>query len=307
MKQFPRRKLIAILSVLLAVCVLLLVVPIIYNLYGRRVMASEGAGAARHPGTPYLKGGAPVVIDRGRDRACLLLHGFMGTPADFGALPQALDAAGWDVHAPLLPGHGTSPGDLEAVSAPDYAATCAQELQNLRRAHAQVAIIGFSLGGALAVLTAAEHGADALVLVNPFFRVTHKVYYVLPPRTWHTLAHGLVDVAVRPADIVHVKKPGAAGNVVHYRAIPSAALGPLFEVADRAYDTALPDVPTLAVICDGDSTADPAASRRFFDRQTVKLKRLITCSRSDHVVFWDYDAEAAAAKIVEFLDGLERP
>ena len=64
----------------------------------------------------------PVSIERGRRRACLLLHGWLSSPADFADLPGALDRAGWDVYAPLLPGHGTACEDLDGMSAEDMLA-----------------------------------------------------------------------------------------------------------------------------------------------------------------------------------------
>ena len=41
-------------------------------------------------------------------QAMLFVHGFMGNPSQFDPLAQAVYARGFDVHALLLPGHGST-------------------------------------------------------------------------------------------------------------------------------------------------------------------------------------------------------
>src|SRR5688500_13670913 len=58
-------------------------------------------------GPDGIVGGAgPLALEGGGDRAALLLHGFGDTPQSLGFLAGWLQARGWTVHAPLLPGHG---------------------------------------------------------------------------------------------------------------------------------------------------------------------------------------------------------
>ena len=45
--------------------------------------------------------------------AALLLHGFLGTPAEMRGLGEALHEQGWTVYAPLLPGFGS---DIETLT-----------------------------------------------------------------------------------------------------------------------------------------------------------------------------------------------
>ena len=56
----------------------------------------------------------------GSRTGCLLLHGFTSTPAELRPLGEALHRAGYTVHAPLLPGHGTSPEDLLHITYCDW-------------------------------------------------------------------------------------------------------------------------------------------------------------------------------------------
>lgn len=289
---------------LLAVCLGLLIAPPCYNTWARGALESYVAQAPRGP-DGVLLGGAPVRIDRGRPRACLLLHGFMGTPADFGELPQAIERAGWDVCAPLLPGHGTDPRDLESLTADAMLEGVEAELADLQRRHEQVVVVGFSLGGALGLLLAEQHDADGLVLVNPFFQTTYKLYYVLPPRWWNALLRGTVDYVVRPGGIVRVNRPEAKKQILVYRVVPTRAVQEVFELGDRARSAQPRDMPMLMLLSKDDRTASPSLSREVYDRTTLTRKTIRSFDRSDHILLRDYDREETIAEILQFLHEIQ--
>ena len=303
-----RKGLIRMLWALLIVCIALLVAPAFYNAWARRVLEKELHDAAREPGTEFLRGGAPIRIERGRSRACLLLHGFMSTPADFGALPRALDEAGWDVVAPVLPGHATDPRRLEKVKADDLVSAGEEEFLRLRQKHPTVAVVGFSLGGAIALHLSARHAPDALVLVNPYFASPYKPRYVLPPRWAYALLSPAIEYAVRPATIHHINRAEGAKEIVGYRVVPMAVFREVFAVADAASAIAPPDVPLLVLISEGDSTSSPSAVQRFYEAAPVRRKERKLFGRSDHMLFLDHDREEAVRAVAAFLvDSVQAP
>jgi len=304
MKPRTLKRTIRVLALLLGVCLLLLMAPACYDAWARGVVETRMAECEREEGTRYMKGGAPVRIDRGRDRACLLLHGFMSAPADFGPLPEALDAAGWDVHAPVLPGHGTDPRDLCGLSADDMAAAPRREYLALRKRYETVVLVGFSLGGAISIRLADEKPPDALVLINPYLASTYKAYYVLPPRWWHAMLTPLLDWVVRPAGIFNVNRPEGEAEIVAYRAIPTEAFAAVFEAACRASETELRGCRVLVILSDGDSTASPKAARRWAEMRLAGETPIRSFARSDHLLLLDYDREEATRAVVEFIESI---
>lgn len=95
----------------------------------------------------------------------LVLHGLTGSTQSLGGIPAALEAAGFEVQAPMLPGHGTSPEDLAGCGWEDW--TSAAEAAYKRLAGPVVAV-GLSVGGALAAGVAASHPeVRGLAVVNP--------------------------------------------------------------------------------------------------------------------------------------------
>jgi carboxylesterase len=95
----------------------------------------------------------------------LVLHGLTGSIQSIGGLPAALEAAGFDVQAPTLPGHGTSPEDLAGCGWDDWTAAAEAAYDRLAR---PVVAVGLSMGGALAAGVAASHPeVRGLAVVNP--------------------------------------------------------------------------------------------------------------------------------------------
>ncbi len=105
----------------------------------------------------------------GGERAALLLHGFLGTPAEMRGLGEALHAQGWTVHAPLLPGFGSDVQTLTARRWQEWAAAVRREANGLSAEGRQpLLFVGYSMGAALSLMAATGQRVDGLVLLAPF-------------------------------------------------------------------------------------------------------------------------------------------
>jgi esterase/lipase len=51
----------------------------------------------------------------------------------------------------------------------------------------------------------------------------------------------------------------------------------------------------------GDNAASPARAKAAFARISSADKKALWVTRSNHMIFWDYDREEAKAAFVEFL------
>lgn len=97
---------------------------------------------------------APFNLGDGAD-ACLLLHGLTGAPSEVRPVGEALARAGFRAVGPLLPGHGTTPQDLEVVTRADMLDAAREALLSLEGAR-HVYLCGLSMGALLAVQLAAK-------------------------------------------------------------------------------------------------------------------------------------------------------
>src|ERR1700758_4296441 len=81
----------------------------------------------------------------------LVLHGFTGAPSSMRPLAEAFAAAGFAVELPLLPGHGTTPEELAAVTYADWLSCATDALDALDARCERVLVAGLSMGGTLAL------------------------------------------------------------------------------------------------------------------------------------------------------------
>lgn len=104
----------------------------------------------------------------GERAAALCLHGFTGTPYELRVVAEALAEEDVACEAPLLPGHGTVPEDLNHVDAEDWLEHAREALDELPGDGPRF-LVGSSMGCLLALILAAErpHEVDGLVLLAP--------------------------------------------------------------------------------------------------------------------------------------------
>jgi len=258
----------------------------------------------RDAATGIMCGGEPVCIERGRPRAALLLHGWVGNPSEFGQLPAALDAAGWDVHAPLHPGHGTCPADLVGVRAPQVVDAARAYYEDLRARYDSVALVGFSMGGTIATLLAADTAPDVLVLIAPFFGVTYRWYNILPGRAWNAILSPFVPFIVSPLPLVAVNRKEGRAGVLTYRAFPRDATRLLRDLRLMVLEGDAPacvTAPTLLVYAPGDIASAPKHVLAAYESISA-YKEIMACARSNHHILHDYDREEAIRTIVHSVN-----
>jgi len=90
------------------------------------------------------------------DKACLLIHGFMGTPLEMQGLGEALAAQDIRVYNMLVAGHTGNPEDLLHAGRNEWMASAEEGLGQLAN-YRYVFVAGLSMGGALALLLASRH------------------------------------------------------------------------------------------------------------------------------------------------------
>lgn len=123
----------------------------------------------------------PFVLGDGHHRA-LLIHGFLGTPHDMRPLAQALANSGVQAHALLLPGCGPDLSRLEHVRVDDWLQAARGAWHEMREQAEHATLIGFSMGGAVALRIAAEAGLapDQLILLAPHWKFADRRTMALP-------------------------------------------------------------------------------------------------------------------------------
>lgn len=106
---------------------------------------------------------------------CLLIHGYLGTPFEMESLLAPLEGLGLDTRMITLPGHASTVEEFKKTYYRDWLAHAVHEYELAAAEYSYVIVIGFSLGGALALRLAELYSPKAVItLAAP----------VLPPPGW---------------------------------------------------------------------------------------------------------------------------
>lgn len=102
--------------------------------------------------------------------ACLLIHGYCGSPFEMEPLAGPLRDAGFAVGNIRLPGHGTTVDDFLTTDFTDWRAATDAAYHELAARHKTVLAVGLSMGGTLALSLAARFPlAGVLSLAAPIY------------------------------------------------------------------------------------------------------------------------------------------
>jgi esterase/lipase len=180
-----------------------------------------------------------------------------------------------------------------------------EEYRALRRQYETVDVIGFSMGGALATLLASREDVHRLVLVAPYYAVTYEWYYILPPETWNAMIGPLVPYVIKSSAFVKVNNPESKSKIYSYHCVPTRGVKTLIKLGREARQAEMLGsvrCPTLMVISEGDEASSPRVARKAFGRLgSVDKEAHWLTARSNHHLFWDYDAEEVKTVITDFL------
>lgn len=241
-----------------------------------------------------MRDSARVPIAAG-DIGCLLVHGFSGSPLEMVPLGEALSDAGWEVAIAQLAGHGTSPKDLAGTHWQDWVASAAEAYEDLRRRTRRQAIIGLSMGGAIALYLAAREGADAVVAISTPIRV-------------RPMLAGAARVASRVIPLFPVifrlspRDPMARQYRSPYAQIP---LGATAELSALLSETArsLPSVTAPLLVVQGrrDWVIPRESGEEILARASHAHGRLFWLRRSGHLATLDRDRELLYQEVKAFL------
>jgi carboxylesterase len=245
-----------------------------------------------HPNAqPYEGGDGSVGV--------LLCHGFTGSAKSMIGWAKHMEAAGFRVLVPRLPGHGTSWQELNETTWIDWCDCADDAFATLQAQCDQVFLAGLSMGAALCLRIAQQHGplVSGLTLVNPVINISDPRMRVLP-----ILRLALPSLGGIVNDIA---KPGQ--DEWGYQRLPLRALySQTFLWADVRRNLGRVDQPLLVYRAIHDHVVDPSSVRLIKAGVRSSDQTYIELERSYHVATLDYDAEDIFDSSVAFFRRLTK-
>lgn len=246
---------------------------------------------------PIRPGAQPWSSDSDGSIGVLLLHGFTGSPASMRPWGEALAEQGWSVRVPRLPGHGTRWQDMNITTWEDWYSEAERNLRELSERCGRVFVCGLSMGGALTLRLAEEHGDEiaGIVLVNPAVHTERKDKHLLP-----VVKH---LVGSFPGISNDIAKPGM--DEVAYDRTPLKAAHSMMNMWSVVRDDiALVRQPLLLFRSAQDNVVEASNAEWILTHVASSDTEGVVLPNSYHVATLDYDAQAITDGSVQFIKRL---
>lgn len=242
---------------------------------------------------PQLDGGDFFL--RGNTTGFLLIHGFTATTTEVRPMAEKLHQAGYTTAAPLLPGHGTHPDDLNRSTWHMWLEKVKQTYERLiREDYHRIFIIAESMGALLAIELAAQHPKiDGLILFSPALKV-----------------EGIWLARLLAPFKDYIKKNGKDDGLPWkgYNVYPVKAMVELHKLQKHA-QTLLPKItqPTLVFTGGQDQKISTESIDILLNGLQSTEKQHINLEKSGHTILLDQQQDEAFEHILEFITPNHKP
>ncbi len=246
---------------------------------------------------PFLLSGQP-------DRpACLLIHGFTGTPKEMRWMGEYLQKQGYTCLGIRLTGHATRPKDMVRSLYTDWMTSVEDGYHLLSGLSQNIFLVGLSMGGALSLLMSSKLGVRGVVAMSTPFDLPD------PHPAWQIRLYSHFKAYMRktkgqPGEN-WFDKQAFAGHV-------SYPLNPVRSGAELAtllskMRSALPSVrvPALLVHSKDDKYVLPGNMPKIYERLNSPQKEMLWVSGSGHVVTRDAAREQVFSAAADFIRRIE--
>ena len=229
----------------------------------------------------------------------ILVHGFTGSPAAMRPWAEFLNARGYTVRVPLLPGHGTHPNDLNKTKWQQWPACVEEVLNELSEKCDTIFICGLSMGGGTTLHIAEKHGErlTGIILVNPMIHVPLVPF----PLAW--VLSRLQKMRKSVGD--DIKRPGI--TEWGYDALPAFGVVELLKMLKITREKLGTITLPVQLFHSVDDHTLPVSNTEIVMKGISSTnKNRIELTNSYHVATLDYDAELIFQNSLTFIEGLTK-
>lgn len=231
---------------------------------------------------------------KGGETACLLIHGFTGSPAELRPLGEFLSQKGYTVKGVLLKGHGSTPEEMEKTSWRDWYKSAEEGYFELRKKYSRIIPIGFSMGGLLTLRLASKYSFPCLITISsPIYIVNKKAMFASIIKYFKRFEPKKSNTYLEKDMQEYVSDLGK---------IPVRCVGSFIKlISDTKNIIPLVKTPVLIVQSKMDATVNPRSAQYIYDKIGSTEKDLLWLERSGHLVVLDKERERLFKRIEQFI------
>lgn len=236
--------------------------------------------------------------------ACLLIHGFTGTPKEMRWMGEFLNQQGYTCLGIRLAGHATHPEDMIRSNWTDWTASVEDGYHLLRGISSDIFLVGLSMGGILSLLMSTKLDVRGVVAMSTPYKLPDD------PRLRHIDWISKIVAYMPKSDEV----PGSSWfdkdawkDHISYPENPVRSIGQLNLLLGEMR-AALPQlhVPVLLIHSEDDGYVLPANIELIYaDLLNTSDKTKLFVTGSGHVVTRDAARQQAFQYALEFIQRIE--
>lgn len=239
----------------------------------------------------------PFFIKGNSPQSLLFLHGFTASPSEVWPVARKLNEINnCSISGILLPGHGTTPEQLNEICWPEWYRAVHDELISLLNNYQQVFVGGLSLGALLALHAAVNiNGLTGVAAINaPIF-----YHNAIIPR--------LADLARLFTPYYHKK---GLKEIIEfenqgrfaYRVMPLKAFHSLNQLRRIVMqEVAGLEIPALIIQSQRDESVHFRSGNFLYEKISQENAQLIILNKSGHVATMGSEKELIAHKMASFM------
>jgi len=217
----------------------------------------------------------------------LLIHGFLASPAEMRSLADRLHAEGHHVIGVRLKGHGTSPWDLRSRDWNEWLISVTRGFEIIKAYSQSIHIIGFSTGGLLALLQAANHPHKKIASVSS---ISAPVEFINKNMKFVPLLHHANKIVrwVSSEGLVPFRPNKPEHPEVNYQHIPIRALYQLQLLVEHIMSESLEiNAPVKFYQSDQDPVVKPVSVERLYQQVIAEDKTIVQIDASRHGIVYE--------------------
>ena len=239
--------------------------------------------------------GAEAFFFPGGPVGCLLVHGFTGTPKEMRLLGEDLTSRGYTVLGIRLAGHATCIEDMNRTIWEDWFTSVEDGFNLLRSCTKELYVCGLSMGGILALLSAARNRTDGVIALSTPFAL---------PQDWRLnfidLIKRIIPAVAKDEDVWH--DPHLGEGHISYSQYPTFGIAELLKLLKVTHDSLSSIMcPVLLIQSQGDKTVHSDHITKYYDLIPSETKEKIMIKNSGHIITCDSERRFVFDSINKFI------
>ncbi len=241
----------------------------------------------------YLKG-------ERKDLGIVLSHGYLAAPPEVRELAHHLNAQGFPVYGVRLKGHGTAPHNLMHVSWEEWLISYLRGLAVIKNTCKKTIVMGFSMGGLLAMLAAARSPKDVagVVTINSPMKLRDaKSKFVPALAWWNRLMENFDSMRM---DYVENESENPQTNYSRNYINGVNELDKLIDVAEEHLPKIC--VPSLIVQANQDPVVDPESAEIIQEKMASDDATIAMLKYNNHIIIRGERSQQVFTRIDDFIN-----